>query len=448
MFTASRLMRTSRTAPSRPALSLLAVGLITAFLPPSALADTALAEWDIYNYPAQTEAIDQAIKEFTAQNPGVTVDRSVHSFDDTRIPLKLSLNSGDGPQIAQVNQGGGDMGALVKEKLLIPLDGYAKQYGWTTRFPDSILKRNRWSDKQEFGSGNLYGVASLGEMVGLYYNKALLDKAGIAVPKTLAEFEAAMAKLKTQGTAPLMLGILDGAAGQQMLTTLWQDQISSSDRKGMDDLIYDIGGTFKDTKLQKAASLMQEWNKKEYFFPGFQGIGKDDAATLFQNGQAAFFVSGTWYMGQFKENKDIHFVAFPQFAGVSKPLMVGGTDLPFSVTLTAKTKAQQDAAAKYIDYLVSDKMAEKWLKAGFLPASANKEARLPADNPLLADVYNVWTTVNAHDGLGHYVDWATPTMGNALNESVQLLLADKLTPQQLTEKLDVNYQQYLSSLKK
>lgn len=448
MFTASRLMRISRTAPSRPAMSLLAVGLITAFLQPTAQAATALAEWDIYNYPAQTEAIDQAINEFTAQNPGVTIDRSVHSFDDTRIPLKLSLNSGDGPQIAQVNQGGGDMGALVKEKLLIPLDGYAKQYGWTTRFPDSILKRNRWSAKQEFGSGDLYGVASLGEMVGLYYNKALLDKAGIAVPKTLAEFETAMAKLKTQGTAPLMLGILDGAAGQQMLTTLWQDQISSSDRKGMDDLIYDIGGTFKDTKLQKAASLMQEWNKKEYFFPGFQGIGKDDAATLFQNGQAAFFVSGTWYMGQFKENKDIHFVAFPQFAGVSKPLMVGGTDLPFSVTLTAKTKAQQDAAAKYIDYLVSDKMAEKWLKAGFLPASANKEANLPADNPLLADVYNVWTTVNAHDGLGHYVDWATPTMGNALNESVQLLLADKLTPQQLTDKLDVNYQQYLSSLKK
>ncbi|MDW8845807.1 extracellular solute-binding protein [Erwinia sp. MMLR14_017] len=429
-------------------MSLLAVGLITAFLQPTAQAATALAEWDIYNYPAQTEAIDQAINEFTAQNPGVTIDRSVHSFDDTRIPLKLSLNSGDGPQIAQVNQGGGDMGALVKENLLIPLDGYAKQYGWTTRFPDSILKRNRWSAKQEFGSGDLYGVASLGEMVGLYYNKALLDKVGIAVPKTLAEFETAMAKLKTQGTAPLMLGILDGAAGQQMLTTLWQDQISSSDRKGMDDLIYDIGGTFKDTKLQKAASLMQEWNKKEYFFPGFQGIGKDDAATLFQNGQAAFFVSGTWYMGQFKENKDIHFVAFPQFAGVSKPLMVGGTDLPFSVTLTAKTKAQQDAAAKYIDYLVSDKMAEKWLKAGFLPASANKEARLPADNPLLADVYNVWTTVNAHDGLGHYVDWATPTMGNALNESVQLLLADKLTPQQLTDKLDVNYQQYLSSLKK
>ncbi|MEW5291693.1 extracellular solute-binding protein [Erwinia papayae] len=446
MFTAARLSRHSRMSLSRPVLSLLAGALLSTLFP--AQAATTLAEWDIYNYPAQTSAVDEAIKAFTASNPGVTIERSVHSFDDTRIPLKLSLNSGDGPQIAQVNQGGGDMGALVKEKLLIPLDDYAKQYGWTTRFPDSILKRNRWSDKQEFGSGKLYGVASLGEMVGLYYNKALLDKAGIAPPKTWSEFEAALAKLKEQGTPPLMLGLLDGSAGQQMLTTLWQGQIPSSDRKGMDDLIYDVGGTFKDARLQKAAGVMQEWNHKGYFFPGFQGIGKDDAATLFQSGQAAFFVSGTWYMGQFKENKDIHFAAFPPADGVKEPLMVGGTDLPFSITLTAKTKAQQDAAAKYIDYIVSDQMAEKWLKAGFLPASANKNARLPADNPLLADVYNVWTAVNQHDGLGHYVDWATPTMGDALNENVQLLLADKQTPQQMSEKLDANYQQYLTSLKK
>ena len=59
-------------------------------------------------------------------------------------------------------------------------------------------------------------------MVGLYYNKALLDKAGIAVPKTLAELESAMAKLKQQGTAPMMLGLLDGNMGQQLLSTLWQ----------------------------------------------------------------------------------------------------------------------------------------------------------------------------------------------------------------------------------
>jgi len=203
-------------SPLRTLSRLVSAGVLLGAAMTSAQAVT-LNEWDIYNYPQQTEAVDEAIKVFQQQNPGIVIQRSVHSFEDTRIPLKLALTAGDGPQIAQVNQGGGDMGSLVKDKLLWPLDDYAKTYGWTTRFPDSILKRNRWSDNQDFGSGKLYGVASLGEMVGLYYNKALLDKAGVAVPKTLAELEQAMEKLKTQGTPPMMLGLLDGNMGSNCL---------------------------------------------------------------------------------------------------------------------------------------------------------------------------------------------------------------------------------------
>jgi raffinose/stachyose/melibiose transport system substrate-binding protein len=406
-----------------------------------------LNEWDIYNYPQQTEAVDEAVKAFQQKNPGITIQRSVHSFEDTRIPLKLALTAGDGPQIAQVNQGGGDMGSLVKDKLLWPMDDYAKTYGWTTRFPDSILKRNRWSDKQDFGSGKLYGVASLGEMVGLYYNKALLDKAGVAVPKTLPELEQAMEKLKAAGTPPMMLGLLDGNMGQQLLSTLWEAQIESSDRKKLDDLIYDVGGTFKDDKLVKAASMMKGWNDKGYLFPGYQGIGHDDAATLFQNGQAAFLVSGTWYLGQFKDNKDLHFAAMPAGEGVQHPLMVGGTDLAFSITSTAKDKAQQDAAAKFIDYIVSDEMANRWLKVGFLPAGTSKNAQIPADNALLSEAYQVWVTLNEHDGLGHYLDWATPTMNAELNQNVQLLLAGRQTAEQIVANFDSNYQRYLKTLK-
>jgi len=439
--------RSSRLQSSLRTVSrLVSAGMLLGATMAAAQAVT-LNEWDIYNYPQQTEAVDEAVKAFQQKNPGIVIQRSVHSFEDTRIPLKLALTAGDGPQIAQVNQGGGDMGSLVKDKLLWPLDDYAKTYGWSTRFPDSILKRNRWSDKQDFGSGKLYGVASLGEMVGLYYNKALLDKAGVAVPKTLPELEQAMEKLKAAGTPPMMLGLLDGNMGQQLLSTLWEAQIESSDRKKLDDLIYDVGGTFKDDKLVKAANLMKGWNDKGYLFPGFQGIGHDDAATLFQNGQAAFLVSGTWYLGQFKDNKDLHFAAMPAGEGVQHPLMVGGTDLAFSITSTAKDKAQQDAAAKFIDYIVSDEMANRWLKVGFLPAGTSKNAQIPADNLLLAEAYQVWVALNENDGLGHYLDWATPTMNAELNQNVQLLLAGRQTADQMVANFDNNYQRYQKTLK-
>ncbi len=409
-------------------------------------AQTNLDEWDIYNYPGQTAVIEHAIENFTKQHPDIKIKRSIHSFEDMRIPLKLALSSGDGPQVAQVNQGGGDMGALVKQDLLVPMDKFADSYHWTTRFPESILKRNRWSKDQQFGEGELYGVASLGEMVGLYYNQALLEKAGLSVPKTMQEFEADMAKLKAKGIAPIMLGLLDGNAGQQMLSAIWEDQIDASKRAPLDKLIYGEGGSFKNPALENAASLMQNWSKKGYFFPGFQGIGHDDAATLFQNGQAAFFISGTWYSGQFKSSKDIHFVAMPKFAGVDKPLMVGGTDLPFSITLTAKSDQQQQTAAQFIDYLVSGEVAADWLSHGFLPAAQADEVVLPKDNQLLGDIYTAWVQVNKDNALGHYVDWSTPSMLATLNENVQMLMAEKITPKQLTSNLDKNYQDYMTSL--
>lgn len=158
-------------------------------------------------------------------------------------------------------------------------------------------------------------------------------------------------------------------------------------------------------------------------------------------------MSGTWYLGQFKDNKDIHFAAMPAGDGVKQPLMVGGTDLAFSVTSTAKGKEQQDAAAKFINYMVSDEMADRWLKIGFLPASTNKTAKMPTDNPLLAEAYQVWLTLNDYDGLGHYVDWATPTMNAELNQNVQLLLAGRQTADQMIANFDDNYQRYLKTLK-
>ncbi|MEI8634259.1 hypothetical protein P4S72_23860 [Vibrio sp. PP-XX7] len=71
----------------------------------SAHAKTEIAAWDIYNYPEQIAVIQQAIKDFTTTHPNIKIKRSIHSFADMRIPLKLALTSGDGPQVAQVNQG-------------------------------------------------------------------------------------------------------------------------------------------------------------------------------------------------------------------------------------------------------------------------------------------------------------------------------------------------------
>ncbi|HBH66457.1 MAG TPA: ABC transporter substrate-binding protein, partial [Erwinia persicina] len=93
-----------RSFPFRASVRLLsrliAAGTLVGCLAQSAHAAVTLNEWDIYNYPQQTAAVDEGIKAFSQENPGIIINRSVHSFEDTRIPLKLALTAGDGPQIA------------------------------------------------------------------------------------------------------------------------------------------------------------------------------------------------------------------------------------------------------------------------------------------------------------------------------------------------------------
>ena len=67
------------------------------------------------------------------------------------------------------------MGAFVKAGQLVRLDAYAKAYGWNERYPESVRAYSSYSpDGKTFGSGPLYGLPQVGEVVGIYYNDAKL----------------------------------------------------------------------------------------------------------------------------------------------------------------------------------------------------------------------------------------------------------------------------------
>ena len=102
------------------------------------------------------------------------------------------------------------MGEFVKANQIISLEPYAAAYGWKDRFPTSVLGLASYSaDGKTFGSGNLYGLPQMGEIVGVYYNKKKLQISGIKVPTTWSEFTAQLATIKKSGETPLVLGDLE-----------------------------------------------------------------------------------------------------------------------------------------------------------------------------------------------------------------------------------------------
>ena len=169
-----------------------------------------LTVWDYYARPVESDVMEKTNAEFEAAHPGVKINRVVKSWDEMKATVKLALSSEDGPDVAMINQGRPDMGSMVEADLLVDLTDYVAQYGWDEALSEGIIARNSFgADGKEFGGGILWGIPNTAEFVGVYYNKEKFAAAGVEVPQSFAEFEAALATLKAAGEVPMTFGNLD-----------------------------------------------------------------------------------------------------------------------------------------------------------------------------------------------------------------------------------------------
>jgi raffinose/stachyose/melibiose transport system substrate-binding protein len=425
-------------------LALAATGLVAALGTGAASAQT-LVTWDDYTDVGQAAVIEQLNQSFQAAHSGVTINRTARTFDDLSLTLKLAVSSGDGPQVTKVNQGAADQGAMAQQGLLLPIDEYIAQYGWDKRQSDGVLARARWSDTGQFGEGKTFGISGLGEIVGLYYNQKVLTDSGIAEPpKTFEDLVADVEALKAKGAVPFVIGTSKQHFALHMIAGIEQAHLDASKRQAFDDVIYGRGGSLKTDGALKAATIVQQWATNGGFIDGYQGISGDDAVQLFVAGGGAFLISGTWQFGAMQNNPDIHFMAIPAPAGIDKPLSVGGVDLSWSMTSNAKDKATQDLGAQYIDYMVSPEAATIWAKAGFFPSTPLADPSV-VTSTVLSEGLAMWKVLGDNNALGHYPDWASPTMLKTFDDSTPLLLAGTMTPQAFVDALDADYQAYIAS---
>lgn len=407
-----------------------------------ALLATAAAQsldiWDQWYRGAENEVIEQLNNSFQEQHEGVTIQRTTRPLDDLKVTLMLSVESGEGPDVANVNQGAPDMGEMVRSDLLVPIDEYAEQYGWLDEFSEGLLTRNRWSDEGQFGEGELYGVAPQAEIVGVFYNRALFEEAGIDVPETFEEFEANLEALHEAGITPIVYGGLDGWPGIHLYGAIQHLYV---DRAALDEVVYGQGGSWDTAENREAAEVLVDWVEQGYILNGFEGIGYDDTVALFAQGQGAMMITGSWIAGEVDDNEDIGFFAMPphEASADEVPLLVGGTGIPLSITVNAE---DQDLAAEYIDHMVSEEAAQLWAEAGFIPVMDVPEGAIDTDS-LQGEVLAVWERVNEADAIGHYLDWATPTMYDTITAAIQELMVQRVTPEEFLDQLETDYQAYL-----
>ena len=408
----------------------------------------------IWSYDNQNPGLEPVLKtlskNFQAAHPGVKINIVFKDFNALLTTVGRALASGSGPDLTEGNQGFQTDGELVKAKLILPLDKYAKKYNWSRWYGPGTATQFRWtSDGKHFGVGNLYGVGQTGQHIALFYNKAKLKQLGISAASALSSlpgFEKALAAARAKLPASEPVLQLGNKEGYEAMWVAFDVLGSIGSPASVRNWIFHKSGARIDTPATtKALGLIQTWMNDKYLPADANALQEADAAANFAKGQGLFFIDGVWNAGIVKSGLKSN-------AGVvvMPPGRVGGLHGSIGSTsgawhISAKSK-NPDLAAAWLNYVISSPTAVK-LMYGQQQIPAVLNAKPPVNDPFLAQIVKSWSILNKQNGLLLYGDWASPTMLQTISTNMQKLLANKTTPQDVAKAFQDDWAKFDKTLR-
>ncbi|KQM57489.1 ABC transporter substrate-binding protein [Agreia sp. Leaf210] len=392
---------------------------------------------DETGFPVTSDLSD----EFTKQYPNVKFDIVRDSFQNLLANTPRLLASADAPDLIRQST----IGTTVKDGLLTNLDPYFDAYGWD-KFSAGQLAGGRITDAGVRGEGSLYQFGIGFSVTGIYMNKTIASQVGITeAPATIDELEADLEKAKNAGVLPIQTGMQDGT-GTFVLQALINQY---GDKQDLIDWMYNKPGATIDTDAAlKGTTKFQDWAKAGYLPPDVNAINYTTMVSNFTSGQGLFMWDGNWDAQNVETGLgagNAEFFLMPPAEADSKHVAMGAGN---TFTIPAKSK-NADATAFFLNWIVTNDKARQIVVdvTGSSPGGDPTQA-LPTveKGSLVEQALNNSATVATDDG---FVDFmANSTAGiyqGSLQPNEQLLLTDKLTPEDFLKATQEFYEKDLAA---
>jgi ABC-type glycerol-3-phosphate transport system substrate-binding protein len=230
--------------------------------------------------------VNQQISRFEQQNPGWKVKTSLLPFDNGQNAAKL--------EAAFASHGVPDMMNLYSgqftnayTKALMPLTSYVSQTpGLYSSIPESVWNIECINYQCNGGKGTILGMPWNSGAYYLFYNKALLAKAGISKPPaTYTDLFADCAKLRAVHVLPVSMGASDGYDTSNVFTSNLVSTLNPGDMNNLltGKLAYDS------PRVVAALAPVMQITSKTTNCTDPNALGQDQlhGTMAFQSGQAA-----------------------------------------------------------------------------------------------------------------------------------------------------------------
>jgi raffinose/stachyose/melibiose transport system substrate-binding protein len=395
----------------------------------------------LWHYEGPTSAMgvawSEAIKQFQASHPGVTVKFEQKGFEQIQQNAGMILNSDSAPDIMEYNKGNATAGLLSKQGLLTDLSSEVTKRGWDKKLSASLQTTAKYDARGIMGGDKWYGVPNYGEYVMVYYNKDMFTRNNVTVPTTLDQFTAAMDTFVHKGITPLSVGGAEYPAQQ----ILYELALSQADRSFIDNFeLYKGKVDFHGPQFTSAANTFSDWVKKGYIAKNSAGIKAEDMGVAFEQGKFPIMVSGSWWYGRLiSEIKNFQFGTF-LFPG--NKLHPGSSGNLWVVPAKSKAKS---LAYDFIDITMRPEIQNLLGNSGGIPVAADASKITDPKNKELIDNFN---TVVSQDGLAFYPDWPAPGYYDTLVAGVQELINSSKSPSQVLDEIAKPYNANLADIGK
>jgi glucose/mannose transport system substrate-binding protein len=318
----------------------------------------------------EAAGLDRLIKIWNRQNPDCPFKNETvagGAGSNAKAVLAQRLTAGNPPDSFQ-GHAGAELRDYIKAGQVEPVDFIYKQAGFAKAMPASLINQIRYK-------GKLYSVpVNIHRANVLWFNPKTLKANGIAVPRTWAQFMAALKKADDAGLIPLAMG--EQWTAQHLLETV---MISTLGPRGWAAL-WTPGSSRRWAAKNVTTALTRDASVLEYTNSDAASLTWQDAGKLVADGKAAFNVMGDWQDGYFsgtKKGGNLALKPVTQYGWAPVPGTANVYDwLSDSFTLP-KGAPHRAAAVKWLTFLGS-KVAQDTFNPvkGSIPARKDANSRL------------------------------------------------------------------------
>ncbi len=359
------------------ALSLVACGGAASSAPAAnSAASTSTASGDVTTirfYGSDGEYNQNIVKGFEAANPDVKVEIVPVDFDNAEQVIKTGIASGDPVDVSFF--WGTQINAFTENDMALDLTGYLTENNneWLDTFVPAYIQGGMVDEKY-------YAVSYQPVIETVFYNKALFEQYGVAIPTTVDELMAACETFKANG----VYGIGDWSGqNHQMLQFAYQHMANDGT---IGEYTTGAGDFTKCEGLKECLTSIKTMYDNGYWYPGEGALTstKDQTQAAWYQGKIAMLFDAGSNAGEYEKNCEFELGVMP-FPYVAEDGKYAVNVVTNSLFIPANAKHPEEAI-RFMKYYTSDAGIQCIIDSGRLPAtlSMQEKVKSPLMKTLLA----------------------------------------------------------------